>query len=183
MALLSRVAPIALMLLAAVAASFAHAADGVQLVEQKIKAGLIYNFLKYTTWPGVPDHAPMVVCLLGGDPFDGHLSPLGGRTVNQHTIEVRSLRSPAEAGACSVLIIHQSESASWPQLHKSLAGKDILTIADFDRFAAAGGMIEFARIDERIGVKINIDAIGATRLRVEQRLLNLATIVRTSAEP
>jgi hypothetical protein len=182
MALLNRVAPIALLLVAA-AASFAHAADGVRLVEQKIKAGLIYNFLKYTTWPGVPDHAPMVVCLLGGDPFDGHLSPLGGRTVNQHAIEIRSLRAAAEAGACSLIIIHQNESASWPQLRKSLAGKDILAIADFDGFAAAGGMIEFARVDERIGVKINVDAIGATRLQVEQRLLNLATIVRTSAEP
>ncbi len=183
MAFLRRVAPTALMLLVAAAASLAHAADGVQLVEQKIKAGLIYNFLKYTAWPGVPDQAPMVVCLLGGDPFDGHLSPLGGRTVNQHAIEVRSLRAAAEAGTCSVLIIHQSESASWPQLRKLLAGKDILTVADFDGFATAGGMIEFARTDERIGVKVNVDAIGATRLKVEQRLLNLATIVRLSPEP
>jgi hypothetical protein len=166
-----------------VAAPFAHAAENVQLVEQKIKAGLIYNFLKYTTWPGVPDHAPLVVCLLGGDPFEGHLNPLAGRTVNQHTIEVRSLKSAAESSACLILIIHQSEGASWPQLRKTLAGTDILTVSDVNGFAQAGGMIEFARADERITVKVNVDAIGATRLRVQDRLLKLASIVRTAPEP
>ena len=174
---------IVLALLIAVAVRPAQAAEGVELVEQKIKAGLIYNFLKYTIWPGVADHAPMVVCLLGGDPFEGHLNPLSGRTVNQHVIEVRSLRSAAEAGSCSILIIHQSESAFWPQLRKSLGAKDILTVADFDGFTAAAGMIEFARRDERIGVKINVDAVGATRLQVQERLLKLASIVRTPPEP
>jgi hypothetical protein len=121
--------------------------------------------------------------LLGGDPFEGHLAPLSGRTVNQHTIEVRSLKSVSDSSACLVLIIHQSEGASWPQLRKSLAGADVLTVSDFSGFAQAGGMIEFARTDERIGVKVNVEAIGATRLRVQDRLLKLASVVRTSAEP
>jgi len=172
-----------LLLLAAACASSAHAAENVQLVEQKIKAGLIYNFLKYTAWPGVADHAPMIVCLLGGDPFDGHLKPLAGRTVNQHTIEVRSLGAASETGGCLVLVIHQSESTAWPQLRKTLARADVLTVSDFGGFAQAGGMIEFARADERIAVKINVDAIAAKRLQVQDRLLKLATIVRTSPEP
>jgi hypothetical protein len=183
MALLRQAALTVLVLLAVAGAPQARAADGVQLVEQKIKAGLIYNFLKYTAWPAMADQAPLTVCLLGGDPFDGHLGPLAGRTVNQHTIEVRSIRTVAEADACATLILHQNEGASWAQVRKSLAGKDVLTIADFDGFANAGGMIEFARTDERIGVKVNVDAIARTRLRVEERLLKLATVVRASPEP
>lgn len=182
MALL-RSAAIATLALIVAAAPFARAAEGIQLVEQKIKAGLIYNFLKYTTWPNLAGNAPMVVCLLGGDPFDGHLSPLGGRTVNQHAIDIRSLRSAAESKPCSILILHQNESASWPVLRKALAGQPILTISDFNGFADAGGMIELARSDERIGVKVNVDAIIATRLQVQERLLKLASVVRTSPEP
>jgi hypothetical protein len=183
MALVRLAATAVIALHMAAAASLAHAAEGVQLAEQKIKAGLIYNFLKYTTWPRLAGNAPMIVCLLGGDPFDGHLGPLGGRTVNQHTIEVRTLRSAAESKSCAVLILHQSESASWPRLRKTLDGQDILTIADFDGFAGAGGMIEFARANERIAVMVNIDAIGATGLKVEDRLLKLASVVRTAPEP
>lgn len=184
MAFLSRAAWLGFaLLLAAFSASAAPASEGVQLVEQKIKAGLIYNFLKYTQWPGAADQAPRIVCLLGGDPFDGHLGPLAGRTVNQQAIEIRKIATTAEAASCSLLIVHRDQKASWTELRKALSGRDVLTVSDFDGFAADGGMIEFTRIDDRIGVKVNVDAVAATRLIVQERLLKLASIVRTKREP
>jgi hypothetical protein len=184
MALLGRNARIGLTLLvAALSAPAPQAAEGVQLAEQKIKAALIYNFLKYTQWPGVADRAPMVVCLFGGDPFDGHLGPLAGRTVNQHMIEVRKIGTSAEAASCALLVVHGDEKSSWAELRKRLSSKDVLTVSDFDGFAAEGGMIEFARIDDRVGVKVNVDAVAATRLVVQERLLKLASIVRKPPGP
>lgn len=182
MAFLSKIHRAALaLLLAAACLSPAYGGENVRLIEQEIKAGLLYNFLKYTQWP--PEHASrnIVVCLLGGDPFDGHLQPMAGRTVNQHGIEIRHLESMQEIGACSMLYIHADEKPHWPELQRVLAGKDVLTVSEFDGFAEAGGMIEFTRKDSRIGVKINVDAVTAAHLAVESRLLRLATTVHTAA--
>jgi len=159
----------------------AYAQENIQLVEQEIKAGLLYNFMKYTDWP--PDrsqqaNAPIVVCLLGGDPFAGRLQPLAGRTVNQHVIELRNLRTVDEAGMCSLVFIHADAKPQWPQLRMALAGKSMLTVSDFQGFADAGGMIEFTRNENKIGVKIDTAAVTAAHLQVQDRLLKLANAVR-----
>jgi hypothetical protein len=161
----------------------AHGQEAIQLVEQEIKAGLLYNFMKYTDWPtdrSQQPNAPILVCLLGGDPFAGRLQPLAGRTVNQHVIELRNLRTVDDAGMCSLVFIHADEKPQWPQLRAALMGKSMLTVSDFQGFAEAGGMIEFTRIENKIGVKIDIAAVTAAHLQVQDRLLKLANPVRGS---
>ncbi len=162
----------------------AQAQENIQLVEQEIKAGLLYNFMKYTDWPPERAQEPnptIMVCLLGGDPFAGRLQPLAGRTVNQHVIELRSLRTIDEAGMCSLVFIHANEKPKWPQLRAALAGKSMLTVSDFQGFAEEGGMIEFTRIENKIGVKIDTAAVTAAHLQVQDRLLKLANAVRGGA--
>jgi hypothetical protein len=168
---------------AAVFTASGHAEEGVQLIEQKIKAGLIYNFLKYTQWPqgSRQTTGPVVVCMLGGDTFDGHLQPMAGRTVNERTIELREVGSAADAAPCALLIVHAARRAAWPQLKAALANQSIMTVSDFDGFAAEGGMIEFTHIDNRVGVAINAEAVAATHIVVQDRLLKLASAVRSSS--
>lgn len=158
----------------------AHAAEQLQLVEQKIRAGLLYNFLKYTQWPEefLGADAPIAVCFLGGDIFDGNLLPMAGRTVNEHAIEIRNIRGIVDIVGCAMLVVHGSEKPDWPDLQKELADQSVLTVSDFEGFALSGGMIEFTRIANRVGVKLNPDAMNAAHLRVDDRLLNLATTVR-----
>jgi hypothetical protein len=160
-----------------------YAAENLQLIEQQIKAGLLYNFLKYTQWPAEHLRAggPIQVCLFGGDPFDGRLQPMAGRTVNEHVIEIKIIRAPTEIGDCSLLFVHAGQAPNWPELQKTLNGKSVLTVADFPDFAMAGGMIEFTRVANRIGVTINTDAINAANLQVEDRLLRLAGNARAPA--
>jgi hypothetical protein len=157
----------------------AGANDGVQLVEQKIKAGLVYNFLKYTQWPSASPQAAMVVCMLGGDPFDGQLAPMAGRTVSQRAIELRTMRDAADTSGCAVITVRADQRSAWEGARKALTAKEILTFADFDGFATQGGMVEFTRVDDRVSVKINTDAVAAAHLRIDDRLLKLASVVHT----
>jgi hypothetical protein len=160
-----------------------RAAENLQLVEHQIKAGLLYNFLKYTQWPAASmprDGSPISVCVLGGDPFGGHLRPMAGRTVNQHVIAIRPVRSVGETDGCALLFIHADEKPNWPSLQSALMGRSVLTVSDFEGFAIEGGMIEFTRMANRIGVAINTDQIAAANLMVEDRLLRLANNVRNS---
>jgi hypothetical protein len=160
------------LLIASLLAMPVHAST-VRLIEQKIKAGLLYNFLKYTEWPADSASGPLVVCLFGGDAFDGHLRPMAGRTVHQRPIEIRPVGIDDLSG-CALLFLRSDESASWPAVRQTLASKDILTVGDFAGFSAEGGMIEFTSIGNRIGIKVNTGAVTTTRLKIQDRLLKLA---------
>jgi hypothetical protein len=183
MAPLSRYVRIAAAIFLAAALTLPARAADVQLVEQQIKAGLLYNFLKYTQWPveSTQPGGAIRVCLYGGDPFDGRLQPMAGRTVNEHIIEVRSVRTVKDIGDCALLFVNAEQKANWPELQKALSGKSVLTVSDFEGFALAGGMIEFTRISNRISVTINTEPIGSANLQVEGRLLRLASTVRATA--
>lgn len=161
----------------------AEAAENIQLYEQKIKAGLLYNFLKYTEWPAENHVATLTVCIFGADPMEGYLQPMEGRTVNQRTIALRYVQAPEQARACHLLFVNGEEKDRWLQLQTVLTGKSILTVSDYEGFINDGGMIEFGRTDNHIDVAINMDAVNAAKLRVHERLLKLATVVSASKQP
>ncbi|QGZ93421.1 YfiR family protein [Terricaulis silvestris] len=177
---LSALAALAIVAVSAVGDACAQQTS-VRLAEQDIKAGLLYNFLRYTEWPQpTASGAAMVVCIYGRDPFSGRLASMSGRTVNQRTIEVRVLREAAQANACSLLFVSADERSNWPRLRSQLGERGVLTVSDYDGFARSGGMIEFTRINNRIGVRVNIEAAEAANLSVQDRLLRLARVVRTA---
>jgi hypothetical protein len=186
MADLKRALGLVCMLLATVGGGTpAYAQGGLQLVEQEIKAGLLYNFLRYTEWP--EDHAinagqANVVCVFGGDPFAGRLAPMAGRTVNQSVIELRSVENPDELGDCSLIFVAAGEQARWAEVRAALDGRSVLTVSDFDGFADSGGMIEFIRVGDRIGIEVNTAAVMAADLAMQDRLLSLATVIHAGGQ-
>jgi len=170
---------ISILLAALLLGAQVHASDGLQLQEQQIKAGLLYNFLKYTNFPAASfTNANIItVCIFGDDPFSGNLQPIAGRTVNQREIALRTIHDISAAGNCQLLFVNEEEKSRWPQLRAALAGKNVLTVSDFENFATQGGMIEFGHADNHIHVNLNIDALTSAGLRVEDRLLRLVTVV------
>lgn len=161
----------------------AHA-QNLQLEEQEIKAGLLYNFLKYTEWPaGALSESSIKVCVFGDDPFDGRLQPMAGRTVNQREIIVRMLlRTVSDAGGCQLLFVNSDNRGQWSQLRAFLKGKSVLTVSDYAGFAEDGGMIEFGHRNEHISAKLNMDAAVTAGLNIERRMLRLVTVVHPEGE-
>jgi hypothetical protein len=155
-------------------AALAQERNELQLEEQKIKAGLIYNFLKYTAWPENKT-AKLVVCILGSeDPFNGYLQPLEGRTVNQKPIILRHVSSAEDAEKCQMLFIGATEQAQWPNLQRNLMHTSVLTVGDFNGFTNDGGMIEFGTNDDRVQIDLNNGAVDAAHLHVAENLRRMA---------
>jgi hypothetical protein len=155
-------------------------ASSLQLYEQKIKAGLVYNFLKFTDWPGgnpAIKAGKLRVCLYGEDPFDGYLYPLEGRTARQLNIMISRVQSLGETAQCSLVYIHRSHETELPRILAFLQGKSVMTISDIDKFAEKGGMVELAIQDRRIHLFINPRATQAAGIRIEDRMLKLSTLV------
>ena len=163
--------------------SFAEEQRQLQLSEQKIKAGLIYNFLKYTEWPSAKmadPTSPIIICIFGSeDPFDRHLQPIEDRTVNQRTIAIRHISNTEQMTSCHMLFLSSDEQVQWPVLHRFLADKSVLTVGDFEGFSRSGGMIEFGTQDNRIQIELNINAINAAQLHVHDSLRRLAKTTHT----
>lgn len=156
--------------------------SGLQLQEQKIKAGLVYNFLKYTTWPvHGRDEKTLRICLYGGDPFDGYLYPLRGRTAQQDVIVITEIDTVAEALSCHLLFVDPSQEKNLPEIFGALRGHNVLTTSDIEGFVRKGGMVEFATQNQRISVYINKNAITAAGLSIDNRLLKFAKLVPGNA--
>ncbi len=166
-----------LFLIAFLYANIASAREEIKLYEQEIKAGLLYNFLKYTNWPEQTS-SEISVCIFGPDPFDGYLRPMEGRSVNQSSIRIHNINSINELSECNMLFVSEAGKPQWPDIRKAIGGKTILTVSDIKGFAQTGGMIEFDRKDGRISVNLNQDAVNESKLSVQERLLNLVTIVK-----
>lgn len=161
----------------------AQAGEALLLSEDKIKAGLVYNFLRYTQWPSNPTaESPLTVCILGDDPFSGRLLPMGGRTVKLQTIVIHAIEEEDSIQHCYMIIIHPDKKDFWPQLRQKLGVLPVLTVSDFQDFALQGGMIELANIQNRIEVHINVEAVNATGLQIDDSLLKLATVVSSSPD-
>lgn len=160
-------------------AQSASASAALTLYEPKLKAGLVYNFLKYTIWPqGAGEQDRLRVCLYGGDPFEGYLYPLRGRTAQQSEIAIVHVNSIPDTANCHFLFIHRREAAAMPQILAFLQGRQVLTASDIPAFTRHGGMVEFTMQNQRINVIINKEAVDRAGLRIHDRLLKLARLVR-----
>lgn len=152
----------------------------IQLFEQKIKAGLVYNLLKYTTWSASKqnlDITNLQVCLFGDDPFDGYLSPLQGRTAQQAKIVIVHVLEVKETENCNIVIVHRSQEENISVLFEFLRDKQILTISDIPGFSKRGGMVELTKEGEKISMYINKSAVNHAGLDIQSRMLRLAKLV------
>jgi hypothetical protein len=115
--------------------------------EHQVKAAFLYNFTKFIEWPEArfaSATSPIVIGLVGRDPFAGELAELvNGRQVRGRTLAVRVVRSVAECVDVHLLFVPEGGEAV---LGADLSGFDaqaIVTVGESESFRAAGGMIRF----------------------------------------
>jgi YfiR/HmsC-like len=150
--------------------------------EYKLKAAMLYNLTHFVEWPGsaYPDrHAPILLCILGQDPFASSLtSTIPKDTDNDRPVVLRHLQSDKEIPGCHILYISSSERKTTAHIFSTLNGSGILTVGEMTQFAAHGGMIQFSLEDQHVRFDINLDAASRAGLKISSKLLALAQIVK-----
>lgn len=153
-------------------------------LEYKVKAGYLYNFTKFITWPDLK--APSFnLCLVGQDPFGTVIIPIETKTAFAKPIKVIRLDDAgmqSKVGSiadCQILYIDSANA-----LKKALAtiksdaqNTGILLVGSGEEFAAAGGMIAFVNREGRIKLQINQDAVRQSGLKISAKLLEIAELV------
>ena len=149
--------------------------------EYRVKAGFLFNFPQFVEWPARAfrdPQAPIVIGVLGADPFDGYLDELvQGEKIGERPIVVRRFGRIEEVTDCHIIFISRSEAAQFEKIVSALANRRILTVGDADGFERAGGMVRFAIENGKIRLRINPDAAKAVDLTISSKLLRLATLV------
>lgn len=157
-------------------------AETAELPEYQLKAAFIYNFAKFITWPSDAFEradSPIVIAVLGEDPFGPSLrETLGGKTVSGHPIQIIYFTGAETLSSCHILFVARSEKDRLIATLERIAGRAILTVGDFDRFAHRGGMINLFIEGKAIRFEINANATERAGLKVSSKLGGLGVIVR-----
>jgi hypothetical protein len=155
----------------------AQTATGPQL-----KAAYLYNFVKFTEWPGdaLGPADPIALCVVNDRQVTEILATLvQDRTIGGRRLTVRSVKADdAALLTCRVVFASGLDGARAAALLGSLAGKPILTVGDGAQFAQSGGIAGFFVENGALRFAINMEAAQRAGVRLSSQLLGLAKIVK-----
>lgn len=156
-------------------------ASNGRATEAEIKAALLFNLTRFVEWPPAttPPGTPIVIGILGQDPFGGALDRLARtQPAGERQVVVEHFRDARSARRSHVLYIHPSERDTLQQTFATLEGRPILTVSDFEGFLRRGGILRLHRnAENKIRVRLNLEAARATRLTISAKLLRVVEVV------
>jgi hypothetical protein len=174
---------LASVLILAVAAS---GADGIQdrteVKEHDLKAAFVYNFLVFAEWPESAfknSEAPIVVGILGKDPFDGALEKaFKDRTAHGRKIEIRQLDAARGATACQLVFIPDGEKKNLADVLAAAKDRNVLVVCESGGLAAKGAALNLVVEDKKVKIEANPAAASRAGVKLSAKLLKLARIVQ-----
>jgi hypothetical protein len=186
---LARRGCLALLLLATAAAAVGAAENPPPVVvsaEYRVKAGFLFNFPQFVEWPTRAfreAQAPIVIGILGDDPFGPYLDELvQGEKIGARPLLVQRFRRVEEIGDCHVLFLSRSEAGKFDAILARLRGRAILTVGEDESLERAGGMVRFTIENNKVRLRINPEAAKTGELTISSKLLRLATLVPATKE-
>ena len=149
--------------------------------EWQVKSAFIYNFTRFVEWPEtaltVPSQ-PIIIGVLGEEELAHELGALvAGRNVNGRSIEVRPVRTAAEARATQLLFVSASEDSRYATMRSELADSPVLTVGESPSFSVTGA-IGFVQEGEKLRFEINVDIAERSHLKISSQLQKLAIAIR-----
>lgn len=149
--------------------------------EYEIKAAFLYNFTKFVEWPPEAfsdDSAPMVIAVLGPDPFGSMLDEIvADKHAGGRPLVIRRFERSSELTACHVVFVSSRTADEFSRQVRTPARRHMLTVGETDGFAETGGVVQFVTEKRKVRFRINPAAANKAGLKVSSRLLNLAEVV------
>ncbi len=156
---------------------FSQSAAEERDVEYKVKAGYLYNFTKFITWPENKSKT-FDLCIFGKDPFGPIIDPIEKRTVKNKPIRLYRIQKLQEAKHCHLIYFSSLASGqiSWPGILTVNSASPALTVGESKQFAETGGMIAFFKRENKVKLYINLKSLRNSGLEVSAKLLEVAEV-------
>jgi hypothetical protein len=149
--------------------------------EEQVKAVFVFNFSHFVEWPPqtfASPGDPFIIGVLGEGTFGSRLEEaVQGEKIDQHVLTVRRFHSIADVKDCQILYIDKTQIGQLRQIIASLGHRSTLTVADAEKSAERGVMMQFVTESNRIRLRINVEAAREAGLTISSKLLRPAEIV------
>lgn len=157
-----------------------------QDTEKKVKAALIYQFMRFTEWPS---HAfrdgrePVVIATLHGNPLGRYLDVLERKKIRGRRIQVRHCTTLEQARGAHVLVLGSSSEEDVGKALAGLGSNPVLTVGACARFLELGGHVNFVKQRKKVKFEISTARLDGTALRISAKVLKLAVRVDRGRSP
>lgn len=155
----------------------AVAAAPASTLEARVKAGCLFNFVRFTTWPAgaLPPGKPIGFCSMGAADVERMLeNSFRGREIESHPLAFRQISDASELSDCHLLFLSGPESRGMKALRKSPRATLMLIVGDDGTYSKFGTLLDFSIDGDRVAFNANGDAIALSHLRLSSKLLSLA---------
>lgn len=153
-----------------------------QTLEYKIKAGYLYNFTKFITWPE-DDLETFNLCVFGDDPFGRIINSIEKKSVKNKPIRVHRIQKTSEAKHCHIIYFSST-------LNAQLFLPSILTVSSLDPLIVGSistrsiqtiqttSIIVFFQQEDKIKIHINLNGLRKNGLDISAKLLEVADVYK-----
>jgi hypothetical protein len=147
--------------------------------EYQVKAAFLYDFGKFVAWPTnafADAYAPLVIGVVGDNPFHGDLKRLvANKKIDGHLVLVRPITTAADVPGCHIVFISEAARKSPEDILAALRQPGILTVTEnVEHFTNSDFIINFVRKDNRIRFQINIATAAKAGVKISSKLLSLS---------
>jgi YfiR/HmsC-like len=162
------------------------AADPLTLGEDQIKAGFLYNFTRFVTWPDnafATATSPLSICIVGDTPLTDPLTKVAaGKVVDGRAVSVMRMKVVDDLRGCNLLFISSQEERYAVRILDSVKGRNVLTVGEDQGVLRAGGIIIFFIEQNRVKLEINLDAAARTGLKISAKLIAVSRLVSPTSD-
>ena len=148
-------------------------AEETDVLQSKIRTAMVYNFVRFTNWPGARATGEVVLCVSPDDPLYRSLMTLSGKVVEQRPLRTVDL-TPASAEECDIAYLSSSDVRRG--VAEKLARNGTLTISADEDFAKAG-MIGLVQIGRQNRFVVNNSLAADSGINFSSKLLRIAVEV------
>lgn len=157
-------------------------AAGADLRPSEFLTVFLAKSLAYVTWPEerLPKtEEPIVIGLLGHDPFEGLLHKLlENQKVNDRKVVVKVIAIDAPVDECHVLFVPGDQQAAWAARDSAAGARGLLTVGadDSGQFLKAGGVFNVLVGEQRL--EISLKNAKKSGLEINSKLIKISKVVR-----
>jgi hypothetical protein len=154
-------------------------ANEAQAAEYRIKAAFLCKFGNYVEWPSTANpETPFGIGVLASSAVVEELATIArGQKVNGRPIVVRKIERGDAMEGIDMLFIARTQMVRLADTLAAVKDRPVLTVTESDQGVAAGSMVNFVIVDDKVKFDISLPTVERSKLRISARLLGVARTV------
>ncbi|MDO6462161.1 YfiR family protein [Granulosicoccaceae sp. 1_MG-2023] len=169
---LARTLCVALLLLSA------SSVQGASRDEYTVKAVMVLNIAKFTSWPEPAGNDGLQICVFGDDEVQRGFQQIAGQEAGAgREVHISKLNNPGETSACHIVFYGGKDRRDLSRVMTATVDEAILTIGEMKGFTRYGGIFNMVRKDSKVQLDLNVRNARRSGLTISSRLQKLCNIV------